>query len=453
MKRFTIFTASLIAALALQLNAQITLDLKVFLEGPFNGTTMNTALNVQNLIPLIQPYNVSPWNYSGTEQVGSIPNSSIVDWVLIELRETTGDASTATPDKMINRQAAFIKANGNIVGTDGSSMIGYGGTITSNLYVIIWHRNHLVIMSSAALTNAGGIYSWDFTDQLAKVYLDGQKQLGTIAFGMYGGDSDANGTIETADKYPGWNVNAGTQSYAAVDLNLDSQVNNSDKDNIWEQNLGAITKIPTLTPFGCGDVFIDSRDGQTYNTVQIGTQCWMAENLNIGTMIPGSNEMTNNSIIEKYCFENNTANCDTYGGLYQWNEMMEYITTSGVQGICPANWHLPTDAEWTVLTTFLGGESIAGGKMKATGTLEAGTGLWWDPNTGATNESSFTALPGGYRFSYGLFYNVHNYTYFWSSTEVDSNSAGGRYLGSFFAVVITFNPNKYYGLSSRCVQD
>ncbi len=126
-------------------------------------------------------------------------------------------------------------------------------------------------------------------------------------------------------------------------------------------------------------------------------------------MIPGTTEMTNNSIIEKYCYDNNTANCDAYGGLYQWNEMMEYSTTPGVRGVCPAGWHLPTDAECTILTNFLGGESIAGGKMKATGTIEAGTGLWHDPNIGATNEYGFTALPGGLRYSFGYFYYVGNY--------------------------------------------
>ena len=109
MNKNSIIPVVLIIMFSLQLNAQITLNLKAFLEGPFNGSAMNTALNVQNLIPLGQPYNVSPWNYTGTEQVGSIPNANVVDWVLVELRETTGDASTATQDKMINRQAAFIK--------------------------------------------------------------------------------------------------------------------------------------------------------------------------------------------------------------------------------------------------------------------------------------------------------------------------------------------------------
>ena len=132
--------------------------------------------------------------------------------------------------------------------------------------------------------------------------------------------------------------------------------------------------------------------GQTYSSVEIDDQCWMAENLNIGTRIDGDTDQTNNSTIEKYCYDDDTDNCDTYGGLYQWDEMMQYVTTEGTQGICPAGWHLPTDAEWTTLTNFLGGESVAGGKMK-----EEGLDHWQTPNTGATNSSGFTGLPGGFR--------------------------------------------------------
>jgi len=83
--------------------------------------------------------------------------------------------------------------------------------------------------------------------------------------------------------------------------------------------------------------------------VMIGEQCWMAENLNIGEMIDGSQSMTENGIIEKYCYDNDPENCETYGGLYQWDEMMEYVTDTAVQGICPAGWHLHTDHEWKVL--------------------------------------------------------------------------------------------------------
>ena len=203
----------------------------------------------------------------------------------------------------------------------------------------------------------------------------------------------------------------------------------------------------TLTPpFICGDIV--SYEGKTYNTVQIGTQCWFKENLNVGTRINGSQDQLDNGIKEKYCYNDLESNCDVYGGLYQWNEMMQYSTTPGVQGICPTGWHLPTDAEWTTLTDYLGGENVAGGKMK-----EAGTAHWLSPNTGATNSSGFTALPGGYRTSNGNFHLLTLNALFWSSTENASISAWGRnldYNGEFVFHGYSFKP---YGFSARCVHD
>ena len=183
--------------------------------------------------------------------------------------------------------------------------------------------------------------------------------------------------------------------------------------------------------FSCGDTFIDSRDGQNYNTVLIGDQCWMAENLNIGTMINGTNDMTDDGVIEKYCYDNDSANCNEYGGLYQWNEMMEYDTTAGVQGICPDGWHLPTDDEWKILegtvdSLHLVGDSIwnrigfrgydAGKNLKSK--------IGWFQNTG-TDAFEFTALPGGCSIDDGYFYKITNSTLFWTSTE-NQGSAWNR---------------------------
>ena len=200
--------------------------------------------------------------------------------------------------------------------------------------------------------------------------------------------------------------------------------------------------------WNCGDWLIDDRDGNIYTTVQIGNQCWMSQNLNIGDRIDGTNEQSNDGIIEKYCYNNDEANCDVYGGLYQWDEMMQYYTTEGIQGICPTNWHLPTDVEWTMLTTFLGGESVAGGKMKETGTIH-----WGSPNTGATNSSGFTALPGGYSYYSGEFFDLRAYSIFWSSTSRYSPTLAWfrqMYLGS--AEVYRANDSKGGGLSVRCLR-
>ena len=114
----------------------VEFELTVFLEGPFNGTIMDTYLNPDN-IPSLQPYSVSPWNYSGNEYVTTIPNSNIVDWILVELRETTGNASTATSDSIVARKAGFILNNGLIVGRDGTNPIQIDTEINSDLYVVI----------------------------------------------------------------------------------------------------------------------------------------------------------------------------------------------------------------------------------------------------------------------------------------------------------------------------
>ena len=99
----------------------------------------------------------------------------------------------------------------------------------------------------------------------------------------------------------------------------------------------------------CGDIIVDERDEQKYNTVQIGDQCWMAENLNIGGMINGTDDPVEDENIEKYCYNDLESNCDTYGGLYTWDEMMSWTTEEGTQGICMEGWHIPTDGEWLVL--------------------------------------------------------------------------------------------------------
>ena len=188
--------------------------------------------------------------------------------------------------------------------------------------------------------------------------------------------------------------------------------------------------------------------GQTYNTVQIGTQCWLRENLNIGTRIDNTLDQTDNGILEKYCYNNDTLNCAVYGGLYQWNEMMQYSTTAGAKGICPDGWHLPTDAETSTLTTYLGGESIASGKMK-----EAGTAHWLPPNTNGTNSSGFTAIPGGARDYNQLFSNINQFAYFWSSSQYDATKAFARDLYYNSQYVWRFSYYETAGFSARCLKD
>ena len=218
--------------------------------------------------------------------------------------------------------------------------------------------------------------------------------------------------------------------------------NNTTEGTVWS----FITEPEGAQP--CPGVPTVTYEGQVYNTILIGDQCWLKENLNVGTMIPGNNTQYANGIFEKYCYDNDPANCDEYGGLYQWNEMMNYSTTPGVQGICPLGWHLPTKQECTILINFLGGTNIAGGKMKETGTTH-----WQSPNTSATNESGFTALPGGFRTTSGDFNYLGSDGCFWASTDSYTTNAWSVALENqnSIAFLCTYGINN--GISVRCLMD
>jgi hypothetical protein len=221
------------------------LDVTAFLEGPFNGTDMNTTLNDLDLLPLAQPYSGIPWSYAGTESVTTIPNANVVDWVLLELRETPGGAATATSGTMIARKAVFILKDGSIVGLDGAQMVLYNLAVNDNLYAVIYHRNHLAIMSANALTYnfTGGfdVYSYNFTDGQSKAYNNGQKAF-TGGFGMYAGDADGNGDINLSDLdvfVPEFGQPLG---YYGSDFDLNGDVNLTDLD-YYVPNFGTLTQV------------------------------------------------------------------------------------------------------------------------------------------------------------------------------------------------------------------
>lgn len=207
--------------------------------------------------------------------------------------------------------------------------------------------------------------------------------------------------------------------------------------------------IATATAFTCGQPFTDPRDGKSYGTVQIGTQCWMAKNLNTGIRVNGSIASTNNGIIEKYCYNNLESNCDEYGGLYQWDELMYYLYTEGWQGICPSGWHVPSFNEWTSLQTWLGGYEIAGGKLKEAGFLH-----WDEPNLGATNETGFTALPAGFFGGplLGTFGNLGNRAFYYTSTPYDEDDIKILEMMDLQPLLIDGEFFRVMGFSLRCLK-
>jgi len=187
--------------------------------------------------------------------------------------------------------------------------------------------------------------------------------------------------------------------------------------------------------------------GNVYNTVLIGDQCWMKENLKLGTTIHSFEVMQDNGTIERYCLNDEEAKCEEYGGLYKWNEMMQYTTQEGVQGICPEGWHLPSDDEWCTLTTYIdstvycytvgaSGTNI-GYKMKSTS--------GWYSNRNGSDAYGFKALPCWLYFPGEI-------TYFWSSSEHISNRVWYRNIdiSDFIRRGYASKDNSF---SVRCVKD
>jgi PKD repeat protein len=222
---------------------ELNLDISLLLEGPFDGASMIPYLN--GILPLSQPYNTAPWNYAGTESVVSIPNSNIVDWILVELRDAP-DAASATGTTVIARQAAFLQNDGAVLGMDGLPGLHFTASVVNNLFVVVYHRNHLSIMSAAGLVKSGGVYTYDFSSGSGQVYggTDGHKELPMGYWGMTGGDGDHNGMIGTTDYSPVWETEAGATGYLDSDYNLDLQSDNKDKDDIWTPNQGKGTQVP-----------------------------------------------------------------------------------------------------------------------------------------------------------------------------------------------------------------
>ena len=191
-------------------------------------------------------------------------------------------------------------------------------------------------------------------------------------------------------------------------------------------------------------------DVNTYNSVIIGTQEWMSDNLKTTRYCNGDliSNITDNSqwsglTSGGWGYNNNTSSNNTiYGKLYNW------YAVADSRNVCPCGWHVPSDAEWTILTDYLGGIQVAGGKMKLTGTT-----LWHSPNINATNSSGFSGQPGGFRYDDGNFVFIGNSGFWWSSSENTIDSAYYRDLVYNNGEVYRFNTNKHFGFSVRCLKD
>jgi uncharacterized protein (TIGR02145 family) len=198
------------------------------------------------------------------------------------------------------------------------------------------------------------------------------------------------------------------------------------------------TKIITVSNpavFNCDDVMMDIRDNKHYATVKLGTQCWMAANLNYGTYIPNTQMQRDNCTAEKFCYTNNAANCTPYGGLYQWDELMQYDNTAAAQGFCPPAWHVPTENEWNTLFTFYISTGFAAAPLKYSG------------------YSGFNALVSG-MYHNNLSWDFNGFaSMIWSSTSHGPDKAWAHGMNDPDPSVSSYPSNRTHAFNIRCIKD
>lgn len=235
--------------------------------------------------------------------------------------------------------------------------------------------------------------------EISRDFLDYGLDLTTITFTI--SNSGSGTVVYSLSTFQEWIAISSTNG--EVSTETDSITVSIDRGSLSEEmHQGVINvslSVSGVTQYEQVGVYVNGavdRDGNFYRAVVIGSQIWMAENLNVGNliMLDNVNWPQDDGIIEKFCYDNLESNCDIYGGLYTWSELTNHTSPDTaiigtIQGICPDRWHIPTEEDFSTLEETLGGSEIAGGKLKDT------TSLWLSPNFGATNESGFTALPAG----------------------------------------------------------
>jgi uncharacterized protein (TIGR02145 family) len=326
----------------------------------------------------------------------------------------------------VEKQLPTSNANGLI-----SIEIGDGTIISGNFSSIDWPNGPYFIKTETDI-NGGSSYT-----------ISGTSQLLSVPFALYAEKADFNSLTNKPsipDTLKKLALDAGNQNIS----NLSNPINDYDAATKAYVDLYVQKIINSLASGGV----VKDYEGNIYQVVTIGDQIWMAENLRSTKYHDGSDIMLvtdnsewENNITGAYTwFDNDPAYKISKGALYNW-----YTVNTGK--LCPSAWHVPSDEEWTILTDYLGGENISGGKLKETGTVQ-----WLSPNIGATNETGFTALPAGFRAPEGYFNNPRLQELWWSISDT-TEGAWVRYVGSYDAALTRRDDNKASGYSVRCIKD
>jgi uncharacterized protein (TIGR02145 family) len=353
---------------------------------------------------------------------------------VIEITPITNDNIHEAVDSWLSDECSATLTYGHISDWDVSGVTDMYGILadasTFNGDLSSWDVSSVTNMDSmfeGASSFNGDISSWDVSGV-------------TNMDGMFEGASSFNGDISSWDVSSVTNMDGMFENTALSEENQCAIHTSFSSNENWPYDWSEY-----CPPAPCGDLV--SHDGYNYSTVLIGEQCWFAENCRyLPSVSPSSESSETDPYYYVYGYEGTTVseakateNYAKYGVLYNWPAVM-------TEGICPSGWHIPSDGEFTQLTDFLGGEGVVGGKMK-----EAGYDHWNSPNTGATNSSGWTGLPGGFRFSGGFYFNGGKGNW-WSASESGSYS-WLRILSVDNGSVGRYNFIRSYGFSARCVRD
>jgi uncharacterized protein (TIGR02145 family) len=348
--------------------------------------------------------------------------------------------------------------------TDGTAT----GTFTSSITGLIENTTYYV--KAYATNSAGTSYGNELSFTTNAVTSTTAATSVTSTTATLNGSINANNSTTNVTFEYGTSTGYGQTATAiqspvsgSVPLNVNADLTGLTPETLYHYRVKAVNSVGTS--YGNDITFstlatLTDIDGNVYNTVTIGTQTWMAENLkttkyNDGTTIHNITvdatwAAANTGAYSDY--SNIPANSTTYGRLYNWyavdNNVFTRGASNGGKNVCPTSWHVPTDAEWLTLTTYLGGESVAGGKLKETGTTH-----WTTPNSGTTNETGFTALPFGNRTNDGIYLHIKDYGFWWSTTEYSTTTAWPRSMHYGTTYVNRYYSNKQFGFSVRCLRD
>jgi subtilisin family serine protease len=239
---------------------EVDLDLTVMLEGPYNGTNMNTDLSAGGYIPLAQPFapalpyydNAMPnWYYAGGEAAGSIPPTA-VDWVLVQLRDSD-IPDNAGSSSIVAAKAGFVLSDGSVVDVDGSSNLVFTVNFERNLYAVVYQRNHLGVISNYPINfTTGNSFNYNFSTGMNQAFggVNGHKQIDVGVWGMVAADGNGNGLIQGTDETSVWKVDLGSSGYLGGDFSLNGLCQGSDETSLWKPNLGGGGAIPAKTTTG-----------------------------------------------------------------------------------------------------------------------------------------------------------------------------------------------------------